>query len=316
MQKHLNPKPIWNPGPLPGNHPDKQKTSDTLPLALGCMPHWILGYSTNKQNYCQHRFLFLSFWATPLNTTNSWSKVFWPHVKVSSLWQGSNVKSQSWLSNWDSWRGKGLIHFLNCCSFCSELSGFCLNRHLLSYSWQTQYQHHSHPHLHRHHFCDHHNPNHHPPVQVFLSPNGNILSYLWPNAWPFTFADTPKSYKTYHDIFELENTSSAVMIMRKKYVFLSTCFFTVFLGGGFFYKCYLCCFPIAYWHRWLALCIGDDINIVGASQWICEIRLPSKKLLVMTLTLWEHLNESVKLGCPPRNYWWWHGHCGSITMNL
>ena len=169
MQKHLNPKPIWNPGPLPGNHPDKQKTSDTLPLALGCMPHWILGYSTNKQNYCQHRFLFLSFWATPLNTTNSWSKVFWPHVKVSSLWQGSNVKSQSWLSNWDSWGGKGLIHFLNCCSFCSELSGFCLNRHLLSYSWQTQYQHHPllHLHHHRHHSRDHQNHNHHQPVQVF-----------------------------------------------------------------------------------------------------------------------------------------------------
>ena len=111
--------------------------------------------------------LLLSFWEklNPVKTTNSffWSKTFWPRVKVSLLWQGSNAKSQSWLSNWDSWRGKGLIHFLNCCSFCSELSGFCLNCHLLSYSWQTQYQHHPHLHLHHHRHCydDDHNHNDH-----------------------------------------------------------------------------------------------------------------------------------------------------------
>ena len=40
-------------------------------------------------------------------------------------------------------------------------------------------------------------------------------------------------------------------------------------------------FPITSWHRWWALCIGDDTDIVAGSQW--------------------RYNESVKLGCPPRN---------------
>ena len=37
-------------------------------------------------------------------------------------------------------------------------------------------------------------------------------------------ADTPKSYKTYHDIFELENTTSAVMIVNLKNILLGPFF--------------------------------------------------------------------------------------------
>ena len=37
-------------------------------------------------------------------------------------------------------------------------------------------------------------------------------------------ADTPKSYKTYHDIFELEITTSAVMIVNLKNIQLGPFF--------------------------------------------------------------------------------------------
>ena len=50
------------------------------------------------------------------------------------------------------------------------------------------------------HHCRHDHNRHQHLSRHF--PNGNILSYLWPNAWPF-IANTPKHYKTY-DIFDFD----------------------------------------------------------------------------------------------------------------
>ena len=113
-------------------------------------------------------------------------------------------------------------------------------------------------------------------------PNGNILSYLWPNAWPFYCRYSKKlqnlswhiwigKYYQCCDDSEFKKYSAWTFFLR---IFFIDFVFWVLLSN-------LWCFPITSWHRWWAPCIGDDIDIVGGSQW------------------WY--NESVKLGCPPRN---------------
>ena len=111
-------------------------------------------------------------------------------------------------------------------------------------------------------------------------PNGNILSYLWPNARPF-IADTPKSYNIWHIWFSTNYfyhcSNDNIKIVYSQDMFKKDMIRTFFF--------YLFCVVTIVFIRWWVFYIWwwhwhcDSITI----QWICEIRLASQK--------WESCNQ-------------------------